>query len=158
MCMVPAGRAGAADLRRSREVGSSSDGSNVLGVFSRSSLAAKFPYFGGRLYFGAGPDLHASGLAAVSDAFCRGGTHGADRLPHAIGAVHSVLLSLHNRAVWTGWAGAGISPHRSPLRGAGAVQQLVVDALSFWADGVAVARIDLWEAPLHVQGRGYTSD
>src|SRR5271165_6048034 len=76
----------------------------AVGLVCWNSLAAWVPYLERRLCFGPGAYLHARGSATRSAPICSGWTDGIDELLDAIRVVHLVLLSLHNRPLWTHWA------------------------------------------------------
>ena len=130
----------------------------AVGVFCWNTLAAWSPYPERRLCFWPGPYLHARGLAALSAALCRGGADGIDGLLDAIRVVHPVLLSLHNRSLWAHRTSDRVGAHGHPLWGTGRVQQLVVEAISLWPHGVAVARHDLRQVPVDAQRGTYADD
>src|SRR5208282_1881510 len=122
MCLVPTGGADPEYLRVGRDGSCSSRHRFDVDVVGWSSLAALVAYFERRLCYGAGADLYGREPAAHPDPLCRSGADGIDGLLDAICAVHSVLLSLHNRSLWTHRTGHRSGAHGHSLWSTGWVQ------------------------------------
>src|ERR1700740_3213584 len=122
-----------------------------MGLVCRNLVAAWIPYPGSGLYVRTGADFPERGLAAILAAVCSGWTDGTDELSAAIGVVHLVLLSLHDRTVWADWASDGVGSDGHSFWGPDCGQQLVVKAILLRPDGVVVARHDVWKVPVDAE-------
>src|SRR5208283_1274364 len=99
--MVHPGRADHQYFHGDRDDDCSSRHGFAVGLVCWTSLAAWIPYFERRLCFGPGAYLHARGVATHPYPIRRSWADGIDELLDAIRVVYLVLLSLHNRPLWT---------------------------------------------------------
>src|SRR6266852_5349646 len=147
--MVHPGGNGHRYLRGERESHASSRTCFPVGLVCRNSLAAGITYPRRRLCLGPGAALLAARTSAFPDALCRGRANGVDQLLAAIRLVYSLLLPLHDRSLWTYRSRNRAALHNHSLCRTGCFQQLVVAAISLRPHGVALARYDLRQIPIH---------